>query len=463
MEFRPHKYQEKAVDFLIGNPYCALFLGMGLGKSVITMTALRSLQTDYLDVRRVLVIAPKSVALNTWTAEGAKWDHLKDTRVSLVLGESGQRKAALKEDADIYVTNRDNTVWLVSQYVDLERRRLICTWPFDCVVLDESTSFKNFQSKRWKALSLVRPYIRRLIELTGTPAPNGLMDLWPQIRLLDGGERLGKTIGQYRDTYFRPGARNGAVIYEYLPRRGAKEQISRKISDICLTMKAEDYLDMPDCIDGGMTLQLDNIAGYRLLEVDCVAQLADGAEILAVTAAALANKLLQFSSGAVYDDDHNWHEVSTTKIEALTELLEQTDEPVLVYYNYKHELARIQAAVPHAVSFHGEPELLDRWNAGRIRVMCAHPASVAFGLNMQAGGHIIVWYSPTWNLELYQQANARLLRQGQAKPVILYHLVCKGTMDETVMAALQNKEGLQDAMMRIIKRLRNEPTLGLEG
>ena len=461
MEFRPHKYQERAISFLIEQPYCALFVDMGLGKTVATLTALKALREDYLDIRKVLVIAPKSVALNTWSGECAKWDHLNGTRISMVMGESWKRNAALRADADIYVTNRDNTVWLVSQYVDIDRRKMKMSWPFDCVVLDESTSFKNFQSKRWRALALVRPYIRRLIELTGTPAPNGLMDLWPQIRLLDGGERLGKHIGQYRDTYFRPGARNGSVIYEYVPKRGAREQISEKISDICLSMKAEDYLDMPDCIDAGLNLDLNDMFGYRVLEMNCVAELADGAEILAVTAAALANKLLQFASGAVYDDDHTWHEVDTTKIEALTELLEQTAEPVLVYYNYKHELARIQAAVTDAVSFHGEPDLLDAWNNGEIRVMCAHPASVAFGLNMQAGGHIIVWYSPTWNLELYQQANARLLRQGQTKPVILYHLVCKGTMDETVMAALQNKEGLQDAMMRIIKRLRNEPTLGL--
>lgn len=461
MEFKAHKYQEKAIGFVTEQPYCALFLDMGLGKSVITLTALRALQKDYLDVGKILVIAPKSVALNTWTSECAKWDHLKDTRISLVMGESWKRQAALKADADIYVTNRDNTVWLVSQYVDLDRRKLKMTWPFDCVVLDESTSFKNFQSKRFKALALVRPYIRRLVELTGTPAPNGLMDLWPQVKLLDGGERLGRTITQYREAYFRPGAHNGAVIYEYIPRKGARERISEKVSDICMSLKAADYIDMPDVIDGGMTLRLDNMCGYRILEDDCVAQLEDGAQILAVTAAALANKLLQFASGAVYDDDHNWHVVDDTKLEALTELLEQTPEPVLVYYNYKHELARIQEAVPDAVSFHGEPDLLERWNAGQIRVMCAHPASVAFGLNMQVGGHIIVWYSPTWNLELYQQANARLLRQGQTKPVVIYHLVCKDTMDETVMAALQNKEGLQDAMMRIIKKLRNEPTLGL--
>lgn len=461
MRFKPHSYQKRAISFVIEQPYCALFVDMGLGKTVVTLTALRALQRDYLDVGKILVIAPKSVALNTWTAECAKWNHLRDTKVALVMGPPWVREDALFSEADVYVTNRDNVVWLVSQFVDIEKRRTKMRWPFDCVVLDESTSFKNFQAKRFKALSLVRPYIRRLVELTGTPAPNGLMDLWPQIKLLDGGERLGRNIGQYRDAYFRPGARNGAVIYEYVPRRGAREQISEKISDICLTMKAEDYLDLPEVIDAGMLLELGDESGYRGLEMECVAELEDGAQILAVTAAALANKLLQYASGALYDDDHNWHEVNTTKMDALLELLEQTHEPVLVYYNYRHELARIQREVPDAVSFHGEPDILERWNKREIRVLCAHPASVAFGLNMQQGGHIIVWYSPTWNLELYQQANARLLRQGQTKPVILYHLVCKGTMDETVMAALANKENLQDAMMRIIKKLRNEPTLGL--
>ena len=451
MEFKAHRYQERAIGFVVEHPYCALFMDMGLGKSVITLTALLSLKQDYLDVRKILVIAPKSVALNTWGAECAKWDHLGDLRVSLIMGEAWKRKDAIWRDADIYVTNRENTVWLVSQFVDLDSRRLKVAWPFDCVVLDESTSFKNFQSKRWKALSLVRPFIRRMVELTGTPAPNGLMDLWPQIRLLDGGERLGKHIGQYRDTYFRPGARNGSVIYEYVPRRGAREQISEKISDIVLTMQASDYLSMPDVIDGGMTLELENMTGYQLFQSNCVAEL-DGVTVSAVTAVSLTNKLLQYASGAVYDDEHNWHEVDTTKLEALTELLEQTSDSVLVYYNYKHELARIQASMPDAVSFHGEPDILERWNRGEIRLLCAHPASVAFGLNMQAGGHIIVWYSPTWNLEWYQQANARLLRQGQTKPVILYHLVCKGTMDDAVMEALSSKDDLQTTVKKYLKR-----------
>ena len=462
MEYRPHAYQERAIDFVVEHPYCALFVDMGCGKTSIVLTALRLLQKDYLDVRKVLVIAPKSVAQNTWSAECAKWDHLHDVRLSLVMGESWKRKKALDADADVYVTNRDNVVWLVSQYVDIERRRLKMTWPFDCVVLDESTSFKNHQAKRFKALTLVRPYMRRLIELTGTPAPNGLMDLWSQIGLLDQGERLGRHITEYRETYFKPGAHNGAVVYEYVPRRGAKEKIAEKISDIVLTMQASDYLSMPDVIDGGMTLELENMTGYQLFQSNCVAEL-DGATVSAVTAVSLTNKLLQYASGAVYDDEHNWHEVDTTKLGALTDLLEQTSDSVLVYYNYKHELARIQAAMPAAVSFHGEPDILERWNRGEIRLLCAHPASVAFGLNMQAGGHIIVWYSPTWNLEWYQQANARLVRQGQGKPVVIYHLVCKGTMDEAVMAALSSKDDLQTTVKKYLKRYGYDTTLGLEG
>ena len=464
MRFVPHDYQVRAIEFVASRPYCALFLDMGLGKSVVTLTALRNLQSPLVDeVGKILVIAPKSVARNTWTDECAKWDHLNGTKVSVVMGEAWKRDAALKADADIYVINRDNVVWLVSQFFDLDKGKLKAPWPFDTVVLDESTSFKNFQAKRFKAILKVRPFIRRIVELTGTPTPNGLMDLWPQIKLLDGGERLGRFIGQYRETYFTAGARNGSVIYEYVPRKGAKEKIAAKVADICLTMQAEDYLKMPKVIDGGMTLTMtpEELTAYNVLEKDCVMDLPDGAEILAVTAVALTNKLLQCASGAVYDDEHVWHDVGSTKIEALTDLLEQTSEPVLIYYNYQHELARIKAAVPDVVPFKGEPDLMKRWNAGGIRVMCAHPASVAFGLNMQAGGHIIVWYSPTWNLELYQQANARLLRQGQTKPVILYHLICRHTMDEVVIAALKSKNAVQDAVLKHIKKLRDEPTLGL--
>lgn len=451
MRFEPHAYQRRAIDFVLRVPYCALFMDMGLGKSVTTLTALDRLMNDSLEVSKALVIAPKSVARNTWSGEAGKWDHCRHLRLSLVMGTERQRRAALDAEADIYVTNRDNVVWLVRECVDVRK-----AWPFDCVVLDESSSFKNHQSKRWKALWRVRPLIRRMVLLTGTPAPNGLMDLWAQVKLLDKGVRLGQYVTQYRQKWFHPGAHNGAVVYEYLPNRGAKEGISARIADICLSMQASDYLEMPKVIDAGMDLELPELKQYRKFEQDCVMDLKDGSEIMAVTAVSLANKLMQFTGGAVYDDEHSWHEVSTAKLEALEDILESTSEPVLIYYNYIHERERICAQVSEAVCFRGEPDILERWNDGRIRVMLCHPASVAYGLNMQQGGHIIVWYSPTWNLELYQQANARLLRQGQTKPVVLYHLVCKGTMDETVMRALMSKDDTQSAILRHIKQITNK-------
>lgn len=446
MIFRPHSYQTRAIDFILEHEFCGLFLDMGLGKTVATLTALDKLLYERLESEKVLVIAPKSVALNTWSNEANKWDHLRGLRMSIVMGSAAKRRKALECPADIYVTNRDNVVWLRNEG----------EWTFDTVVLDESSSFKNFQSRRWKALWSVRPQIRRMILLTGTPAPNGLMDLWAQVKLLDRGVRLGRFITQFREAYFRPGARSGAVVYDWLPKPGAQELITDKISDICMSMRAEDYLDMPDLIDAGMVLELPEIDKYKQFERDCVLGLEGGDDILALTAVSLTNKLLQFASGAVYDDEHSWHEVSSAKQEALSELLEQTSEPVLMFYNYRHELERIQRSFPDAVPFRGEPNILQRWNAGEIRLLLCHPASVAYGLNMQQGGHIIVWYSPTWNLELYEQANARLHRQGQSKPVMLYHLICKGTMDEVVMSALRRKDNVQDALMRHLASIRED-------
>ena len=448
MNFKPHAYQERAVGFVLTHPCCALFMEMGLGKTVVTLTALQELR-ESLEVRRALVIAPKSVARNTWAAEAAKWDHLRGMRISLVMGTAAQRQHALEAEADLYVTNRDNTAWLV--------RETGHEWAFDMVILDESSSFKNYQSKRWKALNSVRPWIRRMVLLTGTPAPNGLMDLWAQFRLLDRGERLGKFIGQYRTRWFHAGAHNGAVVYDWLPDKGAHQQITALLSDITMSMRASDYIDMPDVVDCGLRLEMDEQERetYRRFEKDCVMSLEDGAEIEAVTAVALTNKLLQFASGAVYDEDHEWHSVGSTKMEALGDLLESATEPVLLYYNYRHELARITEEHPEAVAFRGEPEILQRWNDGQIPLLLAHPASTAYGLNMQQGGHIIVWFSPTWDLELYQQANARLHRQGQSKPVMLYHLTCAGTMDETVVRALSRKEDTQNAIMNRLKEIRH--------
>ena len=449
MKFAPHTYQSRAIDFVMTHTHCALFLDMGLGKTVSTLTALDRLMFEEAAVERVLVIAPKSVALNTWSGETRKWDHLNHLRISVMLGSLKQRLAALNAQADIYVINRENVVWLTEYFLNAG-----LAWPFDTVVIDESSSFKNYASKRFKALWKMRPQIRRIIELTGTPAPNGLIDLWSQVKLLDGGERLGKFIGQYRESFFHPGARSGAVVYDWLPNSGAQDRIAAKIGDICLSMQASDYLEMPMVIDGGMTLQLDELKQYRKFEKELLLDLDDGGEIMALTAVSLTNKLLQFSSGAVYDTEHDWHEVSRTKLEAFSELMEASTEPVLVFYNYQHEKERILSEFPDAVPFKGEPEILTQWNEGKIHLLLCHPASVAYGLNMQQGGHIIVWYSPTWNLELYQQANARLHRQGQTKPVVIYHLVCKDTMDEVVMAALHGKGDTQAALMQYLKQLK---------
>lgn len=453
MIYRPHAYQERATAFVVHNRYTALFLDMGLGKTVATLTALQQLKEDYMEIDKTLVIAPKSVARNTWTGESHKWDHLRDMRLSIVMGTDKQRRKALEAEADVYVINRDNVTWLVNYCCNTLR-----CWPFDSVVVDESSSFKNPQSRRFKSLRKMTPQIRRMVLLTGTPSPNGLMDLWAQINLLDSGKRLGRTLSMYRQQYFRPGKHNGHVVFEWVPKAGSRERITEAISDICLSMQAEDYLEMPDLIQAGVTIALadDEMKGYQEFEKEQLMQV-DEAQIEAVTAAALTNKLLQYSGGAVYDSDHEWHKVGDSKMEALQSLLEATEEPVLVFYQYQHEKERILADFGNyqPVLFNGEPNILKKWNNQEIRLLLCHPASVAYGLNMQEGGRTIVWYTPTWNLELYQQANARLYRQGQDKPVLLYHIVATGTMDERVMDALSGKGDCQTALLRRIKELKS--------
>ena len=452
MRYVPHAYQERATQFIIDNRYCALFLDMGLGKTVATLTALQQLKEDYFEIDKTLVIAPKSVARNTWTGESHKWDHLRDLKISVIMGTPAQRRKAIEAEADIYVVNRDNVKWLVD-YCDLELVR----WPFDSVVIDESSSFKNPQSRRFKALRRMRWLIRRIVLLTGTPSPNGLMDLWSQIELLDYGKRLGRTLTMYRQEYFRPGRHNGHVVYEWIPRPGAREKITEAISDICLSMQASDYLEMPDLIQAGTTIALSDQEQKAYLEFEKEQLLqVDEAEIEAVTAAALTNKLLQFTGGAVYDSDHDWHPTGQSKMEALSDILEATEEPVLVFYAYQHEKERILANFGNyqPETFNGEPEILKKWNNREIRLLLCHPASVAYGLNMQEGGRTIIWYTPTWNLELYQQANARLYRQGQDRPVLLYHIVATGTMDERVMEALSGKGDCQSALLKRIRELR---------
>lgn len=452
MRYVPHAYQERATQFIIDNRYCALFLDMGLGKTVATLTALQQLKEDYFEIDKTLVIAPKSVARNTWTGESHKWDHLRDLKISVIMGTPAQRRKAIEAEADIYVVNRDNVKWLVD-YCDLDLVR----WPFDSVVIDESSSFKNPQSRRFKALRRMRWLIRRIVLLTGTPSPNGLMDLWSQIELLDYGKRLGRTLTMYRQEYFRPGRHNGHVVYEWIPKPGARERITEAISDICLSMQASDYLEMPDLIQAGTTIALSDQEQKAYLEFEKEQLLqVDEAEIEAVTAAALTNKLLQFTGGAVYDSDHDWHPTGQSKMEALSDILEATEEPVLVFYAYQHEKERILANFGNyqPETFNGEPEILKKWNNREIRLLLCHPASVAYGLNMQEGGRTIIWYTPTWNLELYQQANARLYRQGQDRPVLLYHIVATGTMDERVMEALSGKGDCQSALLKRIRELR---------
>ena len=452
MHYNPHTYQTRLKDFIISNRYAFLTVDMGLGKTVTTLTAVRELLEDYLEAERVLVIAPKSVAENTWTGECAKWDHLAHLRVSVVMGTEAQRIKALETPADLYVINRDNVVWLTEHLGN--------SWDFDTVIVDESSSFKNPQARRFKALRKVRPRIRRMILLTGTPSPNGHMDLWAQMWLIDMGERLGRTLGSFRTKYFKPGRSNGHVVYDWHLLPGAGDKISAKMQDVTVSLKAEDWLEVPDLIETDTLIALSptEAKAYRDFERDQLLSL-DGKDIEALTAAALANKLLQFTGGAMYDTEHGWHYVNDAKLRALDDIMETANgEPVLVFYQFKHELARLQEHFKplQPVTFSGEPEILKKWNEGSIKMLLCQPASVQYGLNMQEGGHIIVWYTPTWNLEQYQQANARLHRQGQERPVLCYRLICAGTIDERVVKALNVKDNAQETLLRLIRELQQK-------
>lgn len=448
MKFTPHDYQRRAIALTVEKPNIGLFLDMGLGKTVITMTAIQELMYDCFDVSRVLIIAPKRVAEDTWTREHEKWDHLKDLRISKVLGTEQQRILALRTEADIYVIGRDNVKWLVETY---QRRK---KWPFDMIVVDELSSFKNPQAQRFRALRKVLPHTKRVVGLTGTPSPNGLMDLWAEIYLLDRGERLGGTLSAYREAYFRPGARNGYTTYKWEPIRGAQETIEKKISDICISMSAADYLQLPKRIDNVIPVKLSapEMAAYKRMEEEQLLRI-DEEDIAALNAAAVMGKLLQIANGSVYSVDGVPVRIHEAKLEALSEIVDTTDSPVLVFYSYKHDLAAIQGKIPEARILETEKDIAD-WNAGKIKVLLAHPASVGYGLNLQEGGHTIVWYGLTWSLELYQQANARLHRQGQEKPVIIHHLIATGTVDEQVMRALQSKDVTQASLMRALKERR---------
>ena len=448
MKYIPHDYQTRAKDFILEHPKAGMLLEMGLGKTVITLTAIDVLINELFEVDRVLVIAPKRVAEDTWTREHAKWDHLRHLRVSKVLGSPEQRRRALAVDADIYVIGRDNVVWLVEQCRQ--------SWPFDMVVIDELSSFKNPQAKRFRALKKVIPKASRVVGLTGTPSANGLMDLWAEIYLLDRGERLGHTLGAYREKYFRPGARNGYVVFKWEPLRGSREKIEAAISDICISMSADDYLTLPKRIDNLIPVKLSpqEMKQYKTMEAEQLLHI-DDEDVVALNAAAVMTKLLQIANGSVYSHEGNVVRLHDAKLEALLEIIDTTDSPVLIFYSYKHDLAAIKAAIPGARTLDG-PEDIAEWNAGRVQVLLAHPASVGYGLNLQEGGHVIVWYGLTWSLEIYQQANARLYRQGQDKPVIIHHLIAEGTVDEQVMRALQEKDMSQAALMAALKERRTQ-------
>ena len=450
MEFIPHEYQRHCLQRIIDTKKIGLYIDMGLGKTVTTLTAIKELKYERLQVRKVLVIAPKKVAESTWSKEKDKWDHTKMLRVSKVLGSTAKRIQALNTPADLYIINRENVVWLVDYYRN--------AWPFDMVVIDESSSFKNHKSKRFKALASISGKITRLVELTGTPSPNGLEDLWAQVYLLDGGERLEKRYTQFRERYFNPGDRGQNIIYNYKPKLGSEQAILDKISDICISMKSEDYLQLPDLIEDVIHVELNPKArkAYDDLERQMVLALPEEEDEISVTsAAALSNKLLQLANGAVYDEGHSVHSVHDCKIEAFMELVESLNgKPALFFYNFQHDKDRIKAALEKTglrVRDLKTPQDENDWNAGQIDILLAHPASCAYGLNLQQGGNHVIWFGLTWNYELYSQANKRLHRQGQTEKVIIHHLVCSGTRDEDVMEAISRKDDVQNWVMESLK------------
>ena len=463
-----HNYQKACVEHIITHPFCGVFLDMGLGKTVSTLTAINYLMNDYCEINSVLVIAPKRVAESVWQEEAEKWAHLRHLRFSKIIGTQKQRIAAIMETkADVYIISRDNVAWLCALYGGSKL-------PFDMVVVDELSSFKSYKSVRFKALRGARPYLKRLVGLTGTPAPNGLIDLWPQIYLMDRGDRLEKTISRYREKYFRPGQTNGHVVYSYNLMSDSEQLIHKRIEDICISMKADDYLEMPMRTDNYIKLrmpddikkQYDDFEKNKILDLLNTVETVeeedeDGnvtlvqkpVEVNVVNAAALSNKLLQFANGAVYDEDKNVFPIHNIKLDALKEIVENSNgQSILVAWTYQFDKDRIleylKSYKPRELKTNKD---IEDWNAGRIQVMLAHPASAGHGLNLQAGGNIIVWFGQTWSLELYQQFNARLYRQGQQKGVIIHHLIMKGTHDEDVIQALKAKDKKQNALMDSIK------------
>ena len=449
MKYRPHEYQQYAIEYIETHPVSAVLLDMGLGKTSITLTALQDLLFDRFEAHKVLIIAPLRVARNTWPAELQKWDHLQDLTVSVVVGNAEERKAALAKQADLYVINREMVLWLVEQSG--------YKFDFDTVVIDELSSFKNHQSKRFKALMKVRPKVKRIIALTGTPSSNGLMDLWAEFRLLDMGERLGRYITQYRTKYFMPDKRNAQIIFSYKPLPGAEEQIYDKISDITISMKAADFLPMPQRIESEYPVHLseEEREKYDALKQEMVLQLPDE-EITAANAASLSGKLSQLANGAIYTEEKDVITVHDRKLDALEDIIEAAaGKPILVAYWFQHDLQRITERLEMLkVSYAriSSPGSIELWNRGEFAVGLLHPASAGHGLNLQEGGSNLVWFGLTWSLELYQQTNARLWRQGQtASTVVIQHIVAKDTVDERILKALNEKNNTQEALIAAVK------------
>lgn len=448
MQFKPYDYQRYCVNRLLTDDAIGLFLDMGLGKTVITLTAINDLKYNRFAVQRALVIAPKRVAEGTWAKEAQKWDHLRHLRVISLIGPLKSRIRAINTPGDIYVINREQVPWLV----EYDRN----TWRFDMVVVDELSSFKNPKAKRFKSLTWVRKHIKRFVGLTGTPAPNGLIDLWAQVYLLDEGQRLGKRITHFRERYFDPDQRGRDTIYSYAPKHGADVAIRQLIGDICISMRADDYLELPDCVTVDVPVDLESkaLAAYRKLEREMLLEV-DETMIDAGTAAVLSGKLLQLCNGAIYDGDHNAIRIHDCKLDAFMELVEGLNgQPALVFYSYQHDVDRIQAALAKSglrVRRLKGPQDETDWNNREVDILLAHPASCAYGLNLQQGGNHVIWFGLNWSLELYQQANKRLHRQGQTEKVIIHRLVVSGGLDEDVAAALEDKSGTQDALMLALR------------
>ena len=450
MKLKLHDYQEVTKDFIIRTPYAAVILDMGMGKTATTLSAINELMFDRYEVSKVLVIAPLRVANTVWSDEIEQWAELRHLRYSKIVGTPKQRNVALQKDADIYIVNRENLPWLVEQ----------CSpyFKWDMVVIDELSSFKSWQSKRFKAFMAMRPYMKRVVGLTGTPSSNGLMDLFAEFKVIDGGERLGRFIGEFRSRYFEEGRRNGNIVYEYIPMDYAECQIQDKISDITISMKALDYLDMPDLISTKKLVRMSEKEKekYSQFKKEYVLSELDGLEVTAANAASLTNKLVQLSNGAVYSDDHTVVPLHEQKLDALEDILESANgEPVLVAYWFKHDLARIMGRLEKLKvksRVLKTEEDIREWNKGNVPVGLLHPAGAGHGLNLQKGGHHLVWFGLTWSLELYQQTNARLWRQGQeAETVVIQHIVTEGTIDEEILKALENKDAQQERLIAAVK------------